>query len=90
MSGQVGLACVMDHIPCCVLKGGETIASGNQHTLSSEQGQINSLCHCSILTISLKPSSSEKNKGAKDKKETQDGIYVISNEEMFSSTREEN
>lgn len=74
MSGQVGLACVMDHIPCCVLKGGETIASGNQHTLSSEQGQINSLCHCSILTISLKPSSSEKNKGAKDKKETQDRI----------------
>lgn len=64
MAGQVGLACVMDHIPCPVLKGGETIASGNQHTVSSEQGQINSLCYCSILTISLKPSSSEiKGKG---------------------------
>ena len=73
MAGQVGLACVMDHIPCPVLKGGETIASGNQHTVSSEQGQINSLCYRSILTISLKPSSSEKQR-ARDKKETQDRI----------------
>ena len=34
--------------------------------------------------------SQNKQKLYKDKKETQDGIYVISNEEMFSSTREEN
>ena len=48
------------------------------------------MCLCSKNKKQERELSQNKQKHYKDKKKTQEGIYVISKEEMFSSTRERN